>query len=303
MDEDRTLNRDGPRSGRADRLVVAIVALGLTAGSFVLLASAFQSEGAPPPRPGSTGGPTDSPESEPSDRPEPSPPPEDWRFIPPTRTEGGLEIVAVTFPDGSTAELAYPTSLGLAGLGVTPYIAGCGHDFGFTHYDPRDVKYYGEPLEVYEGVDGRDVGLYKSVKGWGGSDFLMFHFGAWWVDLYQYRHERSMPEGRKDCAENLRGTVTDDGWIVLSGPPDLGLNGAELWIGSLGPERRIQIILFPGRCENDATPDATLIGGLKGFADWCDPSGVRIHVYFEAGSTFFDDVFEDLEIRDVRFAS
>jgi hypothetical protein len=186
-------------------------------------------------------------------------------------------------------------------------MAGCGHDFGFTHYDPRDVKYYGEPLEVYAGPDGREVGLYKSVKGWGGSDFLMFHFDPWWVDLYQYRHERSTPEGRQDCAENLRGMVTDDGWIVLSGPTDLGLNDAELWIGDLGPERRF-VILFPDRCENDATSDTTLIDGLnvdksKDFADWCDPSGVRIHVYFEPGSTFFDDVLGSLEIRDVRFAS
>jgi hypothetical protein len=243
---------------------------------------------------------------EPSDRPEPSPPPENWKFIPPTRTEGDLEVVAVTFPDGSTAELAYPASLGLAGLGVTPYMAGCDHDFGFTHYDPRDVRYYGEPLEVYTGSSG-EVGLYKSVKGWGGSDLLMFHFGPWWVDLYQYPHERSMPEGRKDCAENLRGTLIDDGWIVLSGPPNLGLNDPELWIGDLGPERRF-VILYPDRCENESTSDATMIGGVHvdkshEFADWCDPSGIRIHVYFEPGSTFFDDVFEGLEIRDARFAS
>jgi len=51
-------------------------------------------------------------------------------FIPETRIEGSRIILPVTFPDGSTAELAYPDSLDIAGMGARPYIAGCGHDFG-----------------------------------------------------------------------------------------------------------------------------------------------------------------------------
>jgi hypothetical protein len=228
-------------------------------------------------------------------------------FVPQTRPEGDRLILPVTFPDGSTAELLYPPDLDIAGLGVTPYMAGCGHDFGFTYFDPRGTMYKGAPLETYIGSDGNQVSLYESVPGFEGIDFLMFSFGEWWVDLYQYSDERDTPGERRFCAEHLLGTVTEDGWLVLSGPESLDLYRPKLQFGDLGPERRF-LILFAKQCESDPDYGTVEIDGIRvdlseDFASWCDPSGVDIHVYFDPDSSFFEDVIEGLEIRNYRPAA
>jgi hypothetical protein len=58
-------------------------------------------------------------------------------FVPPTYREGNSVVLPVTFPDGSAAELVYPSDLDLASMGVRPYIVGCGRDFNFFYrHDP-----------------------------------------------------------------------------------------------------------------------------------------------------------------------
>jgi hypothetical protein len=226
-------------------------------------------------------------------------------FVPQTFPEGDRLVLPVTFPDGSTAELLYAPELDIAGLGVTPYMAGCGHEFGFTYYDPRGTMYHGSALETYIGPDGNQVSLHNSVKGFGGIDFLMFNFGKWWVDLYQ--DSFSTPEERQLCAEHLQGTVMEGGWLVLRGPEALDLYRPELQFGDLGPERRF-LILFANRCESEPDYGTVELGGIRvdkseDFASWCDPNGIEIHVYFDPESDFFEDVFEGVEIRNYRQAS
>ena len=244
-----------------------------------------------------------------------SPTPEEERFeefIPETHAEGDRVVLPVTFPDGSTAELTYPPALDIAGLGARPYWVGCGHDFGFYPYDPYGSVYQGEPLETYIGADGEPVSLWRGAKGRGPFDHLIFHFAEWTVELYQYR-DSSLQSVRQDCAENLEGEVTEDGWPILSGPPSVLSDhifgppgGPELQFGGLRPRRFI--LLWPGPCPKGPDPDDVLIDGVhvqlhRDFASWCDDGGkMRIHLYFEPDSDFFQQVFDGLGIRSVRLA-
>ncbi len=87
-------------------------------GSVVLVACA--NSGGEVADPGSS--PADSPQGLPS-QVSPSPTPIEGTpeaFIPSTHTENGLEVLPITFPDGSTAELVYPPALDIAGMGRSP---------------------------------------------------------------------------------------------------------------------------------------------------------------------------------------
>ena len=258
--------------------------------------------------------PADSPQGSPS-QVSPAPVPIEGTpeaFIPSTYTENGLDVLPITFPDGSTAELVYPPALDIAGMGAQPYWVGCGGDFNFHHYDPYGIVYDGQPLETYEGADGQPVSLWRGAEGSGGIDYLIFHFGPWTVDAYEYRGGGiDAREDRKACAEGLTGSVTEDGWILLGGPESVALpggahgppEGAEVQFGGLSP--RAFILLWPGPCENESYRGSTDVDGVhvdlhRDFASWCDaPARMRIHVYFKPGSDLFRQVFDDVEVRNV----
>lgn len=62
-------------------------------------------------------------------------------FVPRTYVEGDSEVLPLTFPDGTEAELVYPLSLGLGQLRVAPNIveikrSGCGSDPIITSFHP-----------------------------------------------------------------------------------------------------------------------------------------------------------------------
>jgi hypothetical protein len=249
----------------------------------------------------------------------PAPSPEPFRaFVPPTRAEGEVVVLPVVFPDGTTAALIYPPELDLAGLGVRPYWAGCGRDFGFHYYDPYETVYGGGPLQTWTRSDGQTVSLWSSVDKEPGVDdeplvYLIFHFGAWTVDVYDYGGKAAMSEDQREaCANGLSGSVTEDGWIVLSGSREIDLGGAEpeLEFGGLGRDEPF-VLFFAGPCEpeSDENEDVHTIGGVpvsltKGFASWCHRGGMmRIHVYFSGEPTFVERLIRDLEVRDVRLAS
>jgi hypothetical protein len=68
-------------------------------------------------------------------------------FVPATRLEGDLRVMPVTFPDGTTAEVVYPSGLQLAELGVRP-----SGGFGTLEGDE------------FDGCCARDSDLRKSVN-------------------------------------------------------------------------------------------------------------------------------------------
>ena len=249
----------------------------------------------------------------------PAPSPEPFRaFVPPTRTEGEVVVLPVVFPDGTTAKLIYPPDLDLAGLGARPYWAGCGRDFGFHYYDPYGTVYGGDPIQTWTRSDGQTVSLWNSVDMEPGVDnqplvYLIFRFGEWTVDVYDYGGKAALSEDqRAACAKGLSGSVTDDGWIVISGSGEIDLGGAEpeLEFGGLGGAEPF-VLFFPGPCkpESDANEELSSTGGVpvsrtKGFGSWCHRGEMmRIHVYFSGKPTFVEQLIRDLEIRDVHLAS
>lgn len=307
-------NGPAPNNGlppMGQRVLAGIVAFGVFIAAGTFLVRAID----PADRDRVMGPASTLPTLTPSAASSPMPVVEDYEaFVPSTYEEGGMIVLPVTFPDGSTAEITYPPSLDIAGMGARPYWVGCGHDFGFHYYDPFGSVYQGEPLETFVGSDGSPVALWRGGKGYGGIDFLIFHFGPWTVDLYQYRNGGSQQPDREACAENLRGEVTDDGWIVLDGPPSVALpegafgppGGPEVDFGGLSP--REFILMWPGPCDNEPDDGTKEIGGVhvditRDFASWCDAGEMmRIHVYFEPGSDLFTRVFEEVTVRNVTLA-
>lgn len=105
------------------------------------------------------------------------------------------------------------------------------------------------------------------------------------------------------------GTVTDDGWIVMSGPPELQLGGEpELEFGGLGRAEPF-VLFFPGPCNQNDYEGITVIDGIgvdlsKDFASWCHRGGeMEVHVYFQGEPVFVERLLADLQVRDLVPAS
>jgi hypothetical protein len=221
------------------------------------------------------------------------------------------------FPDGSTAELVYPPDLDLASLGVRPYWAACQRDFGFYYFDPYGSLYEGEPLASWSGSDGQTVSIWRSVDDEPGLDGepivrMIFHFGQWTVDVYDYGGSAALSDDdRAACATGLSGTVTEDGWIVMSATRDILLGGdePELQFGDGPFNRRVPFVLFfPGPCQAESNANDRVIEGVSvsvsdGFASWCHPGEMmRIHVYFSGEPIFVEELIRQLEVREVELA-
>jgi hypothetical protein len=247
------------------------------------------------------------------------------RFVPRTYREGDSVVMPVTFPDGTTAELAYPPELDLARLRVQPYSSGYGPGFArdFLVYDKPigDVigRYEGaELLAEYDDGNGGRVGFWRLPSD---GLYLAFPFGSWTVLVYDYAEEGAQmsDQDRALWATNFHGRDGEDGFLLLEADPPLRLARAG---EHAGPELQFWsradgfsgVLLFAGEC----TPyhegaggfdDIEMVNGLAvsrddEFANWCVPkASMTVHVYQEPGDTFIDDVLGGLEIRNVDLAS
>ena len=230
------------------------------------------------------------------------------RFIPPTRREGAVTVLPLVFPDGTTAELRYPPSLDLAGLGVWPTISGAlgkdpgtGRDLLFIHGDAAGLTAGTAPVACYRGAGGGQVELWRTqdpdLRYW-----LLFRFGAWTVALWDGNAERLLNHlERAAWARSLVGRETGSGWLRLRGRRPLRL-GAEhegdvrLRLGDLNPRA---VLLWPVRCQ-PRRPDLDV--GRYWFASYCLPDApMRIHVH-DSDGTFGRAVIQGLRVREVHHA-
>ncbi|MFC7582834.1 hypothetical protein ACFQYP_02730 [Nonomuraea antimicrobica] len=181
---------------------------------------------------------------------------------------GGTRAMRVTFPDGSRAELSYPAELNLAALGARPYTSGTLAGGGQEAFRALTTPLYGEP----EIAAGRPMvrPLTPGVTLWPGppgsdttGQVLLFAFGEWRLAL-QDDHASLTFDQRLSWAENLRGTLTPDGFLTLSGGGPLRLSrpgeirdgllvGPQLWLGGLS---RRMLVLVP-------VPDCGRLGGAR----------------------------------------
>lgn len=240
-------------------------------------------------------------------------------FIPPTRQEGGVTVLPLVFPDGTTAELRYPPGLDLAGLGVWPRTSGAleddpgtGRDLLIVHGDAAGLTAGTAPVACYQGVDRSQVELWRSQDP--GVRFrLVFRFGAWTVALWDGNAGRLLDHlDRAGWARSLVGRETGKGWLLLRGRRPLRL-GAEytgdvqLQLGDLNPRA---VLFWPVRCRPPRRPGTTTIGGhavgvdvgREWFASYCLPKApMSVHVHDSDGA-FGRAVVEGLQVRAVRHA-
>ncbi|WP_431907632.1 hypothetical protein [Nonomuraea jabiensis] len=231
---------------------------------------------------------------------------------------GGTRTLRVTFPDGSRAELTYPAGLNLASLGARPYTSGTLTGDGTTK-GPRSPIGAGEGREfrsltapLYgeaETAAGRPMirHLTGDVTLWPGplgvdtaGPVLLFAFGDWRIALQDERAGMTF-EQRLAWAENLRGTLTPDGFLTLSAGGPLRLSrpgetrdgvlvGPQLWLGGLS--RRMLVLAPVPDCERHGRASVAL-----------DPrhaisgSACRAGFYLAASG---DESFVRSALRDVR---
>jgi hypothetical protein len=177
-------------------------------------------------------------------------PPSAAGFVPRTTREGNRTVLPVTFPDGSTAELVYPTALGLAGLGVQPDVSllraqdpGPRYELVFSRGGSVPGLLKGDrPVGRYQTAQGRPVQLWPAVENPGVVSasygyWLEYRIGAWTV--LAGVADRAMAA---EVAGNLDGRQTGEGFVVIqaSGPFALSREygegrGAQLTIGDRNP--------------------------------------------------------------------
>ncbi|MEW1844636.1 hypothetical protein AB0392_42410 [Nonomuraea angiospora] len=203
---------------------------------------------------------------------------------PEARGTGGTRTLRVTFPDGSRAELTYPAGLNLASLGARPYTGGTLTGDGTADgarsptgaseggvFRVLTAPLYGEA----ETAAGRPMirHLTGGVTLWPGplgvdtaGPVLLFAFGDWRIALQDERAGMTF-EQRLAWAENLRGTLTPDGFLTLSAGGPLRLSrpgeirdgvlvGPQLWLGGLS--RRMLVLAPVPDCERQGRASVAL---------------------------------------------
>lgn len=255
--------------------------------------------------------PVTGPTSSPSSSPEPR------FFVPPTRDENGKVTMTVVFPDGSVSDLVYRRELRLADLGISGADIAidsfgesaprpdCAQTLHVSYGDPRGSFYRGnQPLARYQ-AGGDTVELWRGVEG--NRYSIVVRIGSWVVTLPC--DEAPNETAQATWVRALRGTETEDGFMVLRPDPPLSLakpsevGGPSLYVG--GPQASLS--LTPGECRT--TPGegveevyGTLVGRFPGGASWCSDDGqVRVTAY--GGDDFIEALLGGLELRNTRLAN
>lgn len=228
------------RRQRRRRVLVACVTLAVLAGAGVVVTRVA----------GDRGDRLGAPAPASSAAPSSTVPPSAAVFVPRTTREGNRTVLPVTFPDGSTAELVYPTALDLAGMGVQPDVSflrvqdpGPRFELVFSRGGPVPGLLKGDqPVGHYQTTKGRPVQLWRAVENPGVVSaaygyWLHYRIGAWTV--LAGVTDRAMAA---EVARNLDGRQTGDGFVMIqaSGPFALSREygegrGAQLAIGDRSP--------------------------------------------------------------------
>jgi hypothetical protein len=288
------VERRGRRLVRRRRTLMVLVSAGVVAAVLVTVGVA-------------TGG-ILRPDSDPpvASQPTPSPTAERGAFVPRTRIEGDRTVLPVTFPDGTRAEVVYPTELRIAELGVRPkggwgtlegteFDGCCARDFLFGYGSGTpDALATDRANKTFTGVDGRPVHLVPAVSG-GLSDYLVFQVGSWRVGVWA-----SMADDRlATWAAHLRTQVDADGFLVLRADAPLrlaeaGVGGPPFALEFGAPDGSRQLSVELKTCAA-AVSEGDAAHGLS----VCKPQW-SMWVTATGDSRFVQEVASRIEIRDVR---
>ena len=234
----------------------------------------------------------------------------DERWAPPVSHEGGSTVMPVTFPDGSTAELVYPSELGLEELSVAPYTHGtlkqgsdpCGWPVDATRHDPHESWVSGDaPLATHLRNDGGIVELWQGRRSHEPYNYLIYRFGSWNV-LVGCRSQEVISGPLVAWANNLGGHETSDGLLVVTGLPPLAVPAVPhegTTIQFSGKDLFFELRISQADCRGPADP-----GVGDGVVQLCvEPAG-NVFLYAvalrPAAETFLEGLVADLEIRNFR---
>ncbi|MFG1700218.1 hypothetical protein [Nonomuraea sp. NPDC049309] len=162
--------------------------------------------------------------------------------------KGGDEVLKVVFPDGTRAQVRYPAKLGLAKMGSRPlwgaWVDGRFRQFVAPYAGEIEITRGGKPIRHFT----PNVTLWPRPAGSGTrGQVLLFAFGPWRLAVYDVGQGLTF-EQRMTMARQVKGRVTEDGYLVLSAgegvraaPPGTVVQdrpaGPQLWFGGLGKQR------------------------------------------------------------------
>ena len=202
------------------------------------------------------------------------------RFVPATHRDGNQVVMPLTFPDGTRAELTYPSELAIAELGVVPY--------GSATLN-GDSPHPGRSDEV-----GRDF-LIRRGDAEPQPRSLEFAFGGWTVEVYDFgaRNPAAMTRReRRSFRAALGGRETGDGFLVLEARPPLRLAaagehaGPALHFGTPGAKWvRLALEACGPRAESTS----------PGFVSWCLSDSIVAHA--EGDRRFLAAAAEGISLR------
>jgi len=230
------------------------------------------------------------------------------RWAPDVTQEGNRVVMPITFPDGATAELVYPTELRLEGLNVYPDTYGvldensssCGWPVHASRHDPRGGWLRGnQPIGGLEGRIGY-VELWEGTQSNEPYNFLIGRSGSW--NIIVPCRSAALAGDTASWAELISAAESRDGLLVFEDAPRLDMHLPEegATIRFSGDDVIVDVSSGSARCDA-GHPD---MGARDGVVQWCvEPSG-GVYVYANAfeprREDFLQGLASGLEIRNYR---
>lgn len=232
------------------------------------------------------------------------------RWAPATRTDAGLIVMPITFPDGATAELVYPADLALESLNFYPDTYGvldgksssCGWPVHASRYDPRGGWVRGdEPLDRVVTTTDRVVELWEGSRSHAPYNYLLSRSGSWNV-IVPCDSATTIAGDTLEWAELVTPLESRDGLLVFEETPPLDMHTSEDGASVRLSGDDVVVDLSSGRpgCEQ-REPD---FGAGDGVVQWCvEPAGgvyIYANAFKPAQESFLERLVTDLQIRGYR---
>ncbi len=205
-------------------------------------------------------------------------------FVPPAIERDGTTEVDLTLPDGSVVAVAYPSGLDLTSRGLeATAVATLGDGLRRLEVRYGSIEERVAYIESVSGVAER-VAVYPNGRGGGAERWeftrsgeveasLFFEFGSWTVEMPDALGAR--PESEAEWARALRGSETNDGYLILTADSPVDVIPMADELGPDGPDLRIggesgDLLFFLNDC-------ARMSGQFDDNYDvevfaWCDES-------------------------------
>ncbi len=229
----------------------------------------------------------------------------------PSLNDSAPIVMPVTFPDGSSANVAYSEDLPLGRFVITAWTSGrlpgcCARivrirraEDGVTR---QEFGVSGQPVSTFEGADGGEVNLWRAPPGSATRYNLVFLFGVWMAAVASDNGGEQMNDAQlATWARSLHGRVARAGFVVLYGEDPLDLaavgdrEGPQMTFDHGLPRQPRFISLSPA--DTNGTPSKQEVS--HGFLSW-DAPGDRMHFQAQGDEVFLQDLPKRLRVTNVK---